>query len=114
MSLNKAMLIGNVGKDPEVRTLDGGKMVATFSLATTEKGYTLQNGTTVPERTEWFNLVAWNGPAKLISSYVRKGSKLYVEGKVRTRTYDDQNGVKRYITEVHIEQIDLLDKPANK
>ena len=114
MSVNKIILIGNVGADPKVETLGSGAVVANLTLATTERGYTLQNGTTVPEQTEWFNLVAWNGPAKLISSYVRKGSKLYVEGKVRTRTYDDQNGVKRYITEVHIEQIDLLDKPANK
>lgn len=107
MSLNKAMLIGNVGKDPEVRTLDGGKMVATFSLATTEKGYTLQNGTTVPDRTEWHNIVVWGGLAKVVQQYVRKGSSLYIEGKIRTRNYD-KDGQKKYVTEIFADNMQML------
>ena len=94
MSVNKVILIGNVGRDPEVRYLDNGVAVATLTLATSERGYTLQNGTQVPERTEWHNVVLWRGLAEVAEKYVRKGDKLYVEGKIRTRSYDDQN-VKR-------------------
>lgn len=110
MSINKIILLGNVGSDPEVRTTPAGTIVANFTLATSERGYTAQNGTVVPERTEWHNITAWNGPAKLVQGYVKKGSKLYVEGKVRTRSYDDKQGVKRYVTEVQVETIELLDK----
>ena len=109
MSINKIILVGNVGSDPEIRTTPSGVKVANFSLATSERGYTAQNGTAVPERTEWHNITAWNGAAKLIEGYVRKGSKLYLEGKVRTRSYDDKQGIKRYVTEVHVETIELLD-----
>ena len=98
MSLNKVQLIGNVGKDPEVRYLDSGVAVATFPLATTDRAYTLANGTQVPERTEWHNIVLWRGLAETAEKYVHKGDKLYIEGKIRTRSYDDQNGVKRYVT----------------
>lgn len=106
MSLNKAMLLGNVGKDPDVRTLDGGKMVATFSLATTEKGYTLQNGTTVPERTEWHNIVVWGGLAKVVQQYVRKGSQLLIEGKIRTRSYE-KDGKKIFTTEIFADEMQM-------
>ena len=95
MSVNKVILIGNVGKDPDVRYLDTGIAVATFSLATTDRAYTLQNGTQVPERTEWHNIVLWRGLAQTAEKYVRKGDKLYIEGKIRSRSYDDQNGIKR-------------------
>ena len=108
MSLNKIMLIGNVGRDPEVRYLDTGVAVATFSLATTEKGYTLQNGTQVPDRTEWHNIVLWRGLAEVAEKYVHKGDKLYIEGKIRTRSYDDQNGQKRYVTEVFADNMEML------
>jgi single-strand DNA-binding protein len=108
MSENKIILIGHVGKDPEVRYFDNGGAVANFSLATTEKGYTTANGTQVPERTEWHNIVLWRGLAEIAEKYVRKGTKLYVEGKLRTRNYDDAQGVKRYITEVWGEQMELL------
>lgn len=108
MSLNRVMLIGNVGKDPEVRYLDNGVAVATLPLATTERGYRLQNGTEVPERTEWHNVVFWRGLAETIEKYVRKGDKLYVEGKIRSRSYDDQNGVKRYVTEIFAENMEML------
>ena len=100
MSLNKLMLIGHVGKDPDIRILEAGSKVATFSFATTEKGYTLANGTQVPERTEWHNIVVWRGLADVVEKYVHKGDKLYLEGKIRTRSYDDSRGIKRYITEL--------------
>ena len=100
MSLNKVQLIGNVGKDPDVRYLDSGIAVATFPLATTERGYTLANGTQVPERTEWHNIVLWRGLAETAEKYVHKGDKLYIEGKIRSRSYDDQNGIKRYVVEI--------------
>ena len=114
MSLNKVQLIGNVGKDPTVRYLDKGVAVATFTLATTEKGYTLANGTQVPERTEWHNIVLWRGLAEVAEKYVRKGDKLYVEGKIRSRSYDDQNGVKRYIVEIFGDNMELLSAPKGQ
>ena len=108
MSLNKVQLIGNVGKDPEVRYLDSGVAVATFPLATTDRAYTLANGTQVPERTEWHNIVLWRGLAETAEKYVHKGDKLYIEGKIRTRSYDDQNGVKRYVTEIFGDNMEML------
>lgn len=108
MSVNKVILLGHVGKDPEVRSLEGGIKVATFSLATTEKGYKMQNGTQVPDRTEWHNIVAWRGIAETIEKYVHKGDKLYLEGKIRTRSYDDNKGVKRYVTEVFVDDMQML------
>lgn len=108
MSVNKVILLGHVGKDPEVRALEGGIKVATFSLATTEKGYTMQNGTQVPDRTEWHNIVAWRGIAETIEKYVHKGDKLYLEGKIRTRSYDDNKGVKRYVAEVFVDDMQML------
>ena len=108
MSVNKVILIGNVGKDPDVRYLDSGVAVATFSLATTERGYTLQNGTQVPDRTEWHNIVLWRGLAQTAEKYVHKGDKLYIEGKIRSRSYDDQNGVKRNIVEIFADNMEML------
>lgn len=108
MSVNKVILIGNVGKDPEVRYLDTGIAVASFPLATTDRAYTLSNGTQVPERTEWHNLVLWRGLAETAEKYVHKGDKLYVEGKIRTRSYDDQNGAKRYVTEIFVDNMEML------
>ncbi len=108
MSVNKVILIGNVGKDPEVRHLDRNMAVANIALATTERGYTLQNGTQVPERTEWHNVVLWGGLADVAEKYVRKGDKLYVEGKIRTTTYEDQTGIRRYRTEILAENMEML------
>jgi single-strand DNA-binding protein len=108
MSVNKVILLGNVGRDPEVKYLDSGVAVATFPLATSDKAYTLPNGTQVPERTEWHNLVLWRGLAEIAEKYVHKGDKLYVEGKIRARSYDDQAGVKRNITEIFVDNIELL------
>ena len=114
MSVNKVILIGNVGKDPEVRYLDTGIAVASFPLATTDRAYTLSNGTQVPERTEWHNLALWRGLAETAEKYVHKGDKLYVEGKIRTRSYDDQNGAKRYVTEIFVDNMEMLSpKGAN-
>lgn len=106
--LNKVQLIGNLGKDPDVRTLDGGSKVCQFTLATTEKGYTLQNGTQVPDRTEWHNIVMWKGLAEVAEKYLHKGDKIYVEGKIRTRSYEDNNKVKRYLTEIFADNMEML------
>lgn len=113
MSVNKVILIGNVGKDPDVRYLDSGIAVASFSLATTERGYTLSNGTQVPERTEWHNIVLWRGLAEIAEKYVHKGDRLYIEGKIKTRSYDDQNGIKRYVTEIFADQMEMLSSRTN-
>ena len=109
MSVNKVILIGNVGQDPQVRYFEGGSGVANFSLATTERGYTLQNGTQVPDRTEWHNIVvSRRGMAEVVEKYVHKGDKLYIEGKIRTRSYDDQTGAKRYVTEIFVDNMEML------
>ena len=108
MSVNKVILIGNVGVEPEVRYYDSGQAVATLRLATTERGYTMQNGTQVPDRTEWHNVVLWNRLAQVVEKYVHKGDKLYIEGKIRSRSYDDQNGVKRYVVEIFADNMEML------
>jgi len=109
MSVNKVILVGNVGKDPEVRYLEKNVAVANFPLATTERGYTMQNGTQVPDRTEWHNIVAWRGLADLSEKFIRKGSQLYIEGKIQTRSYE-KDGIKRYVTEIYADNIQLLGK----
>lgn len=109
MSVNKVILVGNVGKDPEVRYLDKNVAVANFTLATTERAYTTQSGTQVPERTEWHNIVAWRGLAELAEKYIRKGGQLYIEGKIQTRSWEKE-GIKRYTTEIYAETIQLLGK----
>ena len=106
--LNKVMLIGHLGKDPDVRTLDSGTKVCQFTLATTEKGYTLQNGTQVPDRTEWHNLVLWKGLAEVAGKYLHKGDKVFIEGKIRSRSYEDNSKVKRYITEIFAHNMEIL------
>jgi single-strand DNA-binding protein len=110
MSVNKVILIGNVGKEPDVKYYDNGVAVANFSVATSERGYTAANGTQVPERTEWHNIVLWRGLAEIAEKYIHKGSKIYIEGKIRTRSYDDQQGIKRYVTEVWGDNLELLDR----
>ncbi len=114
MSINKVILLGYAGKDPEVKDVAGTK-VANLSLATTEKGYTLQNGTQVPDRTEWHNLVFWKGLAEVVEKYVRKGSQIYIEGKIKTRQYEDRTGSKRYVTEIFVDKLELLgSRPAQQ
>jgi len=112
--MNKAILIGNVGRDPNVRYFEDGRAVAQVTLATTERGYTLQNGTVVPDRTEWHNLVFRNGMAQTVEKYVHKGDKLYVEGKIFTRSYDDQSGIKRYVTEIYVDEMEMLTPKSNQ
>lgn len=106
--LNKVLLIGNLGKDPEVQTLEGNIKVAKFSLATTE-GYKDDKGQHHTQ-TEWHSIVLWRGLAELAEKYLKKGSMVHIEGKNRTRSYEDKQGVKRYVTEVVGEEIILLDK----
>lgn len=113
MSLNKVMLIGNVGKDPDIRYIDNGVCTAQLSLATNTPGYTLPNGTQVPERTEWHRVMLWRRLAEIVERYVRKGDKLFVEGQLRTRTYTDKSGHTRYITEVWADNMELLGKPTS-
>lgn len=108
MSVNKVILVGNVGKDPDVKYFDNGSAVANFTLATTERGYTAANGTQIPDRTEWHNVVCWRGLAKVAEQFVRKGGQVYIEGKIRSRTYDDANGVKRYVSEIYVDNLELL------
>ena len=114
MSLNKAMLIGNVGRDPEVRYLDGqsgNAKVATFTLATTER-YRDRNGET-RENTEWHNIVAWRSTADVVERFVKKGTQVYIEGRIRTRSWDDQSGNKRYTTEIIADNLQLLGKKSD-
>ena len=114
MSLNKVMLIGNVGRDPEVRYLDGNSgnaKVATFTLATTER-YRDRNGET-RENTEWHNIVAWRGNADVAERFIRKGTQVYIEGRIRSRSWDDQSGNKRYTTEIIVENLQLLGKKSD-
>lgn len=106
--MNKVMLIGNVGLDPDVRFVDQGVCVAQIRLATSERGYTLANGTEVPERTEWHNVVLWRQLAETVDKYVKKGDKLYIEGKIHTRSYEDKQGRTRYITEIWAEAMEML------
>jgi len=109
MSVNKVILVGNVGKDPEIRYLEKNVAVAHFTLATTDKAYTLQNGTQVPERTEWHNIVAWKTWADVAEKYIRKGAQLYIEGKIQSRSWE-KDGIKRYTTEILVESLQMLGK----
>lgn len=108
MSVNKAILIGNVGKDPDVRYPEKGFAVASFSLATTERAYTTSAGVQMPERTEWHNIVMMGKNAEIAERYVHKGDKLYIEGKIRTRMWEDRNAIKHYVTEIYVDTFDLL------
>jgi single-strand DNA-binding protein len=107
-SINKVTLIGHVGKQPEIRYTQGGAPVGNFSLATNE--YWTTNTGERGERTEWHRIVAWGKLAEFCQEYVQKGSYLYIEGRIQTRSYDDRDGVKRYITEIRANEIGLLDK----
>ncbi len=110
MALNKVFLIGNVGKEPEVHYFDANSRKASFTLATTDRGYKRQDGTEVKERTEWHNVVVWRGLAEVVEKYVHKGSKLFVEGKITSRSYEDKTGTRRYVTEITAENIELLNR----
>ena len=109
-SVNKVILIGNVGADPEVRYLDRGVAIATFNLATTERGYTMQNGTQVPDVTEWHSVVLWRNLAEWAQQNLRKSMKVYVEGKLKTRSWEKDGQIRRK-TEVIAENIQILYRP---
>jgi single-strand DNA-binding protein len=109
-TVNKVILIGHVGRAPEIRYTQNGAPVANFTLATNEV-WTSQTGER-QERTEWHKIVAWRKLAEICQEYVQKGSLLYVEGKIQTRSYDDRDGVKRYVTEIQAANIGLLDRKA--
>lgn len=105
--INKAILVGNLGKDPEVRHLDQGIAVANFSLATTERFKNAQGQ--VIDRTEWHNIVMWRGLAETAGKYLRKGSSVYLEGKIITRSWDSPEGIKKYRTEIEADKMIMLD-----
>lgn len=109
-SINKVILIGNVGKDPEIRYVDTETPVATFSLATSDRSYTTRDGKTVPEHTEWHSIVAWRGLAKVVERFVHKGTALYIEGKLRGRRWTDQQGVQHSVTEIVADELEVLGK----
>jgi single-strand DNA-binding protein len=112
MTLNKVMIIGNAGKDPEIRHLDNGVSVVTLPVATTER-YRDKNGET-KEQTEWHNVVFWRQLAEFTEKYVKKGSQLFIEGRLRTRSWEDQSGNKKYVTEIVADNIRLLGRrPEN-
>lgn len=111
MSFNKVLLIGNAGRDPEVRHLESGIAVASFTLATTER-YKDRNGV-MQDQTEWHNIVCWRNLAELSEKYISKGTQIFVEGKIRTRSWTDQTGQKRYTTEIVADNIRLLGKKGD-
>ena len=106
--MNKVMLIGNVGQEPEIRYVDSDVAVARLSLATSERGYTLQNGTQVPDRTDWHTVILWRKLAKIVEEFVHKGDKLYIEGRIRYVSFNDKQGVKRMATELWAENMEML------
>lgn len=108
-SVNMAIVVGFVGDTPRINTLQSGRKVASFSMATTEKGYTAQSGQQIPDKTEWHNIVCWGKTAEVVERFVHKGSQLYIQGKMRTRTYE-KDGQTRYSFEVECETLQLLDR----
>ena len=108
MSINKVILVGNVGKDPVIRYFDKGVAKATFPLATSES-YTNQQGETITS-TEWHNIVLWRALAEVAEKTVKKGSQVYIVGKIKTRSYVDKDGVNKYITEILADTLLVLDK----
>ncbi len=109
MSVNKVILIGNVGRDPELRYVET-RPVASFALATSDRAYTTRDGATIPERTEWHNIVMWGSHAEAAEKYIRKGTRLYIEGKLRTRVWEDRNTIKHNVTEIHVENFEILSR----
>jgi single-strand DNA-binding protein len=109
MGVNKVILVGNVGRDVEFRATQGGQNLAKFSLATTDRRFKDEKGN---PRTEWHNIVAWGKLAEVCDRYVKKGKQLYIEGQIRTRTYE-QDGQKKYFTEIHVEQMEMLGSPSS-
>jgi single-strand DNA-binding protein len=106
MAINKVILLGRVGKDPEIKQFDGGNK-ASFSLATTERGYVSKTGETIPDRVTWHNIVCWKGLATIAERFVKKGDLIYIEGKITNRSWEN-DGYKHYITEIVADNIELL------
>ena len=111
-SVNQCLIIGNVGKDPETRTLDNGVKVSTFSVATSTGGYKRQDGTDVPEKTSWHSIVAWRGLAEIAEKYIRKGDKVTVFGTISYREYE-KDGIRRYVTDILAYDIVLGGRPES-
>lgn len=107
MSVNRVFLLGNVGKEPEIRDSQVGKF-ATLTLATTDRGFTKQDGTQVPERTEWHSCVVFGRQAETVERYVGKGMRLYIEGKLRTRKYTARDNTEKYVTEIVVDTFEML------
>lgn len=112
--MNKVMLIGNVGAEPNIRYYETDQAVAQVRLATTERGYVLPNGTAVPDQTDWHELVFYRRLAKVVEQYVHKGDKLYVDGRLRYRQYDDAKGQRRFVTEIIVENMEMLTPKTDK
>ena len=110
MSINKVILLGNVGKEPDIRYFEQNRGVANFTLATTERAHTGRNDQQIPERTEWHNIVVRGGLVQVVERFVHKGSKLYIEGKIRTRSYVDKEGRDRFVTEVAVDVLEILSR----
>lgn len=111
--LNKVMLIGNVGKDAELRTSDNFK-IASFSLATTTRPFKLKDGTEIKEATQWHNVITYNNLAEVCATYIKKGMSIFVEGMIKYESYDDSNGVKKYVTKVYADNIQFLSNNQTK
>lgn len=107
VSVNKVILIGNVGTNPEIRYIEN-RPIATFRLATNERERTRPDGTKMPERTEWHTIIMWDSTAEFAEKYIRTGSRLYVEGKIRYRIWEDRNAIKRNVTEIYVDNFELL------
>ena len=110
MSVNKVILIGNVGKDPDIKYFEANKGVANFTLATTERAHKGWNDQVIPERTEWHNIVVRGGLVQVVEKYVHKSTKLYIEGKIRSRKYVDREGQNRFVTEIAVDVLEILSR----
>ena len=110
MSVNKVILLGNVGKDPDIRYFDQNRAVANFTLATTERAHLGRNDQQIPERTEWHNIVVRGGLVQVVERFVHKGSKLYIEGKIRSRQYVDRENQNRFVTEILVDELEILSR----
>lgn len=113
MSVNRVILVGNLGGDPQIRYVQQ-RPVAEMQLATNEPAYTDASGVKVPEITEWHRLVMWDRNAELAERFLRKGTKIYLEGRLRTRIWEDRNAIKRQVTEVYVERFEILSRGENR
>lgn len=110
MSINKVILLGNVGKEPDIRYFEQNRGVANFTLATTERAHVGRNDQQIPEKTEWHNIVVRGGLVKVVEQFVHKGSKLYIEGKIRSRSYIDRENQTRFVTEILVDVLEILSR----